>query len=79
MEYGIFQKSASTRYLFNFWNMEYSQKNGNKKNIEIGGIWNIRRIFQKILKQSKYPKFRNMEYSIEYSWNIKKKSERLGA
>ena len=27
--------------------MEYSKKKDNKENIEIGGIWNIRGIFQK--------------------------------
>ena len=68
MEYGIFPNFASTRNFFKFWNMEYSKKNGNMKNIEIGGIWNIRGIFLKIVKQSKYPKFWNMEYS----WNIQK-------
>ena len=62
MENGIFQNFASTRYFFNFWNMEYSENNGNKKNIEIGGIWNIRGIFLKNCKTIKISKI--LEYGI---------------
>ena len=73
MEYGIFQNFASSRYFFNFWIMEYAKNNGNKKkkikSVEYGIFAEYS---QKIVKQSKYPKFWNMEYSMEYSWNIPK-------
>ena len=49
---------------FNFWNIEYSTENVNKKIIEFGGMWNIRGIFLKIVKQSKYPKFWNNSRNI---------------
>ena len=46
------------------------------QNIENFGIWNIQK---KIEKQPKYWKFWNMEYSIGYSWNIKKNIYKTGA
>ena len=46
-----------------FWNIEYSKNNGNKENIEIGGIWNIRGIFPKDSKTIKISK----NFGI---WNI---------
>ena len=62
MDYGIFQNFASTKYFFKFWNMEYFIKSGNKKNIEIDVIRNIRGIF---LKNSKTIKiFKIIEYGI---------------
>ena len=62
MEHGIFPNFASTRIFFKFWNMEYSKKSGNIKNIEIGGIWNIRGIF---LKNSK-----TIKISIIFEYGI---------
>ena len=79
MEYGIFQEYSKIEfYMLNlvfYLNYEYGifQKKG--KTIK---IWKILEygIFQeyskKIGKQSKYRKFWNMEYSMEYSWNIPK-------
>ena len=73
--YGIWNipKLCLNKILFQFLEYGIFQKNGNKINIEIGGIWNIRRIFLKNSKTIKISKTWNMEYSIEYSWNIPKK------
>ena len=48
--------------LFQFLKYGILKKNGNKKNIEIGGIWNIRGIFLKDSKTIKISKI--LEYGI---------------
>ena len=66
LEYGIFQ--------------EYSINNVPQQKNENFGIWNIPRIFKKNRTTTKISKFWNMEYSMEFSWNIPKKvSQRAGA
>ena len=75
--YGIWNipKFCLNKKLFQILEYGIFQKNGNMKNIEIGGIWNIRGIFLKNGKTIKISKI--LEYGIfhgiflEYSKNCK--------
>ena len=60
--------------------MEYSKKRITRKILKSVEYGIFEEYSKKTVKHSKYPKSWNMEYSMEYSWNIPKNvTQAMGA
>ena len=70
MEYSKILPQQDIFSIFGIWNIP--NKTGTRQILKSVEYGIFAEYSKKIVKQSKYQKFWNMEYSIEYSWNIPK-------